>query len=196
MQNCDLIWVIRIGNTVNEFPSYDLIQRVWPGSQKLLVVPCYVNTELWMAAINCCYDKSHTSLSPFPVHTIVRNIRDTSRTSSRLHLLDLELFKDIDETGYYTKSLRQRTENAWYGSSLPLTITLRWRHNGCSSVSNHQAHDCLINRLFRRRSKKTSKLRVTGLCAGIHRGPVNSPHKWQVTRKMFPFDDVIMIPLQ
>ena len=23
---------------------------------------------------------------------------------------------------------------------------------------------------------------------GIHRGPVNSPHKWPVTRKMFPFD--------
>ena len=28
---------------------------------------------------------------------------------------------------------------------------------------------------------------------GIHLGPVNSPHKWPVTRKMFPFDDVIMI---
>ena len=27
---------------------------------------------------------------------------------------------------------------------------------------------------------------------GIHRGPVNSPHKWPVTWKMFPFDDVIM----
>ena len=27
----------------------------------------------------------------------------------------------------------------------------------------------------------------------IHRGPVNSPHKWPVTRKMFPFDDVIML---
>ena len=27
---------------------------------------------------------------------------------------------------------------------------------------------------------------------GIHRGPVNSPHKWPATRKMFPFDDVIM----
>ena len=27
---------------------------------------------------------------------------------------------------------------------------------------------------------------------GIHRGPVNSPHKGPVTRKMFPFDDVIM----
>ena len=28
---------------------------------------------------------------------------------------------------------------------------------------------------------------------GIHRGPVNSPHKWPVTRKMLPFDNVIMI---
>ena len=28
---------------------------------------------------------------------------------------------------------------------------------------------------------------------GIHRGPVNSPHKWPVTPKMFPFDDVVMI---
>ena len=30
---------------------------------------------------------------------------------------------------------------------------------------------------------------------GIHRGPVNSPHKWPVTRKMFPFDDVIMLSI-
>ena len=30
---------------------------------------------------------------------------------------------------------------------------------------------------------------------GIHRGPVNSPHKWPVMRKMFPFDDVIMLRL-
>ena len=45
------------------------------------------------------------------------------------------------------------------------TYSLRWRHNGRDSVSNHQLHGCLLNRLFRRRSKKTSKLRVTGLCA-------------------------------
>ena len=30
----------------------------------------------------------------------------------------------------------------------------------------------------------------------IHRWPVNSPHKWPVTRKMFSFDDVIMFLLQ
>ena len=43
---------------------------------------------------------------------------------------------------------------------------LQWRHNGHDGVSSHQPHDCLLSRLFRRRSKKTSKLRVTGLCAG------------------------------
>ena len=57
-------------------------------------------------------------------------------------------------------------------------MTLRWRHNGRDSDSNHQSYDCLLNRLFRRRSKKTSTLRVTGLCVG------NSPG--------FPFDDVIV----
>ena len=70
--------------------------------------------------------------------------------------------------------------------------SLLWRHNGRDSILNHQLHDCLLNRLFSRRSKKTSKLRVTGLCAGNSPAPVNSPHKWPVTRKMFPFDDVIM----
>ena len=70
--------------------------------------------------------------------------------------------------------------------------SLQWRHNERDGISNHQPHDYLLNRLFRSRWKKTSKLRVTGLCGGIHRGPVNSPHKGTVTRKMFLFDDVIM----
>ena len=73
-------------------------------------------------------------------------------------------------------------------------VTLHWRHNDHGSVSNHQPHGCLLNRLLRRRSKKTSKLRVTGHCAGNSPGPVNSPHKGPVTRKMVPFNDVIMNP--
>ena len=60
------------------------------------------------------------------------------------------------------------------------------------TVASQIEGDCLLNRLSRRRSKTTLKLCVTGLCAGSHRGPVNSPHKWPVTRKMIPFDDVIM----
>ena len=42
---------------------------------------------------------------------------------------------------------------------------LLWRHNGHDGVSNHQSHECSLNRPSRRRSKKTSKLRITGLCA-------------------------------
>ena len=47
-----------------------------------------------------------------------------------------------------------------------LPQSLQWGHNERDGVSNHQPHGCLLNRLFRRRSKKTSKLRLTGLCAG------------------------------
>ena len=46
------------------------------------------------------------------------------------------------------------------------SISLQWRHNGRDGVSNHQPHYCLLNRLFRHKSKKTPKLRVTGLCEG------------------------------
>ena len=45
-------------------------------------------------------------------------------------------------------------------------MTLQWSHNGRHGVSNHLHLDCLLSRLFRRISKNTSKLRVTGLCDG------------------------------
>ena len=47
-----------------------------------------------------------------------------------------------------------------------VNITLLCRHNGCDGVSNQKPHHCLLKRLFRRRSKKISKLRVTGLSVG------------------------------
>ena len=68
----------------------------------------------------------------------------------------------------------------------------QWRHNERHGVSNYQNPDCLLSRLFRHTSKKTSKLRVTGLCEGNPPVPGGSPQKVSVTRKMFPFDDVIM----
>ena len=62
------------------------------------------------------------------------------------------------------------------------TTALQWRHNGRDSVSNHQPHDCLLSRSVH-----------WGADQRKHQRPVNSPHKWPVTRKMFPFDDVIMV---
>ena len=53
-------------------------------------------------------------------------------------------------------------ENGTY----PWLCTLQWRNYWRDGVSNYQPHNCLLNRLFRRRSKQTSKLRVTGLCEG------------------------------
>ena len=53
--------------------------------------------------------------------------------------------------------------------------TLHWRHNDHDGVWNHQPHGCLLNRLFRRRSKQTSKLRVTGLSAGEFTGTGEFP---------------------
>ena len=43
-------------------------------------------------------------------------------------------------------------------------ISLQWRHNEGDGVSNQRRLDGLLNRLFRRKSKKTSKPRVTGIC--------------------------------
>ena len=47
-----------------------------------------------------------------------------------------------------------------------LHFPIQWGHNGCGGVSNHQRLHRLLNCWFRRRWKKTSKLRVTGLCVG------------------------------
>ena len=65
----------------------------------------------------------------------------------------------------------------------PSLMSFQWRHNERDGVSNRRR----LDGLFRHRSNKTSKLRITGLCEG------NYPHKGPVTRKMFPFDDVIMV---
>ena len=54
-------------------------------------------------------------------------------------------------------------------------MTSQWRHNGRDSISNHKPRDCLLNRLFRCKSKKTWKLRVTGLCAGNSPGTGEFP---------------------
>ena len=52
-------------------------------------------------------------------------------------------------------------DNLW-----DVLYALHWRHNERDGASNHQRHACVLDRFFRRRSKKTSKPRVTGLCEG------------------------------
>ena len=64
--------------------------------------------------------------------------------------------------------------------------TLRWRHNGRDSVTI--IYSTVYSDTDQRKHQSSASLVFVW---GIHRGQVNSPHKWPVTRKMFPFDDVI-----
>ena len=65
--------------------------------------------------------------------------------------------------------------------------SLQWRHDGLDSVLNHQPHYCLLSRLFGRRPKKTSKLRVTGLYAG------NSPGTGEFHAEMASIAETVSI---
>ena len=73
------------------------------------------------------------------------------------------------------------------GYHLVYHTPLRWRHNDHAGVSNHQPHGCSLNRLFRRKPKKTSKLRVTGLCAG------NSPGTGEFPAQMASYAENVSI---
>ena len=72
------------------------------------------------------------------------------------------------------------------------SYTIQWRHNERDGVSNHRRFDCLFNCLFRWRSKKASKLHVTGLCQGNPPVAGRFPSQRSSSAKMFLFDDVIV----
>ena len=80
-----------------------------------------------------------------------------------------------------------KTKGLVYEYTKLFEASLRWRHNDHAGVSNHQPHGCLLNRLFRRKSKKTSKLRVTGLCAG------NSPGTGAFPAQMASYAESVSI---
>ena len=77
-----------------------------------------------------------------------------------------------------------------------LCVILRWRHYGdaimgaiASQITSLTVvYSTVYSDADQRKHQSSASL---AFVRGIHRGPVNSPHKWPVTRKMFPFDDVI-----
>ena len=72
--------------------------------------------------------------------------------------------------------------------------TLQWRHMGvmASSITSlTSVYSTVYSGADQRKYQRSTSL---ALVREIHRWPANSPHKGPVTRKMFPFDDVIMSP--
>ena len=91
----------------------------------------------------------------------------------------------------FHKILRpDQTSNRRY--QLAVLPTLQWRHNERDGISNHHPHGCLLNFIQCADQRKHQSSASLAFVRGIHRWPVNSPHKGPVTQKMFPFDDVIM----
>ena len=83
-------------------------------------------------------------------------------------------------------------------SSLDLKVLsfsrkLQWRHKEHDGGSDHQPHDCLLKVYSGADERKHQSSASLAFVLGIHRWPVNSPHKGPITRKMFPFDDVISV---
>ena len=72
------------------------------------------------------------------------------------------------------------------------TSPLQWRHNGRNSVSDTSlmiVYSIVYSDADQRKHQSSASL---AFVRGIHRWPVHSPHKWPVTRKIFPFGDVVM----
>ena len=81
---------------------------------------------------------------------------------------------------------------SWYFAGKRRNNALQWRHNGRGGVSNHRRLYCLLNCVFRRGSKKTSKLHVTGLCEGNSPVTGEFPSQRASNAENVSCDDVIM----
>ena len=96
--------------------------------------------------------------------------------------------------------------NLWYKTSRPALTVFR---TNAVTQTNHNLHydDVIMTMLASQitsltvvysivysgvNQRKHQSSASLAFVRAIHRGPVNFPHKWPVTRKMFPFDDVIM----
>ena len=89
--------------------------------------------------------------------------------------------------------------NAFPTNYLTNTDHLQWphySHNEHHGVSNHQHLDYLFKVCSGQDQRKHQSSASLAFVRGIHRWPVNSPHKGPVTRKMFPFHDfiILMVP--
>ena len=112
-----------------------------------------------------------------------------------IHQKTFEIFgkRQTFFSGIYVQTKLHASFSGALLTHLPLVPhTLQWRHNGRDSASNHQltiVYSTVYSGAYQRKHQSSASL---AFVRGIHRWPVNYPHKGPVTRKLFPFDDVIM----
>ena len=137
------------------------------GKRRIILI-CPAGIDIWLLLpINLLFLLRKSSFFPTQVthqftrayrtNIILLNCKDQNTLCDTLDIYGLWLWIAIVSSKFFLLFICFIT---------PDLKTLQWHQNGRDDVSNHQPHDCLLNRLFRRRSKKISKLRIPGLFAG------------------------------
>ena len=99
-------------------------------------------------------------------NTLLQALKMSYNVSTKLWTCSINTYISPLCTTFPFGEYRQPSIYVIWTINIPVTSQwARWRLKS-------PAHGCLLNRSFRRRSKKTSKLRATGLCAG--NSPVTS----------------------
>ena len=116
-------------------------------------------------------------------------IKIQPRQLRSLHSNEMERYVDCSDGFVHQGILASLIWSRW-----AVPYSLRWHHNGRDGVSNHQPDIIYLTVYSSADQRKSQSFASLAFVRGIHRWPVNSPHKWPGTRKMFSFDDVIMSP--
>ena len=90
------------------------------------------------------------------------------------------------------KVLNARLVSVSFQIYRPFSYSLQWRHNERDGFSNHRRLDRLLNSRSCAGQRTYQSFAPMPFVRGIHRWLENSQHKGPVTRKFFPFVDVIM----
>ena len=172
----------------------------WLGAEQ--VTSLYL-TEKWRSSLTQYGHNRWHKNEPFLSYGLVCATRKSKQNKTKItkHLYNHSNIRAMERKNcnLHWNENTILTQFSWLGAALEAILTV-------SSVANHYT-DVIMGAIASQIASLTSVYSIVysdadqrkhqssaslAFVRGIHRGPVNSPHKWPVTRKMFPFDDVTM----
>ena len=117
------------------------------------------------------------------------------KSSSQLLLVIQDLSVTVDcQCAEYLNSVKPRTNDAWNDWFHKGNVSIHYKGVIMGTIASQITsltivYSTVYSDADQRKHQSSASL---AFVRGIHRGPVNSPHKWPVTQKVFPFDDVII----
>ena len=122
------------------------------------------------------------------IHFTTTKNKEENLGQSIMNILE-EIGRVLTALHFINNNICSVTTKMTIGQEYPL----QWRHNERNDVSNHQRLcSTVCSGAYQGKCQRSALL---AFVRGIHRWPVDSPHKGPVTRKMFPFDNVILVLL-